>query len=231
MKLISSSLPPPPPLFFTLSASHVWLGNRFYSHSFCALQCQYFQPALQLPCLVTIRPEGSVFFRPVISRLIRWSPVQSSDLVSVHCAYSFNLYLKVNIFHRSNIICRTPEETYLLSVNKASGAIRCLFTNTLTKKAPLTWSHVQQYVPQCIPLDSLQDQGSWAHSEFSSHWRRTAQSLERVCVCVCVYLSGLSTVAQSSVGFAEFPGVAGFTVLLRASLSKVLSLNCERICC
>lgn len=52
-------------------------------------------------------------------------------------------------------------------------------------------------------------------------------------VCLCVHVSAvqLSTVAQGSVGFVEFLGVAGFVVLLGASLPKVLSLNCERICC
>ena len=56
----------------------------------------------------------------------------------------------------------------------------------------------------------------------------------RVCVLVCVCVSAVqsfSTVAQSSVGFVEFLGVAGFVVLLRAGLPKVLSLNCERKCC
>lgn len=54
-----------------------------------------------------------------------------------------------------------------------------------------------------------------------------------ICVCArtCLCSPELSSVAQSSVGFVEFLGVAGFAVLLGASLPKVLSLNCERICC
>lgn len=51
-------------------------------------------------------------------------------------------------------------------------------------------------------------------------------------VCfLLVCLPERSAAGQSPGGFAEFPGVAGFTVPLRATVSKVLSLNCERICC
>lgn len=48
---------------------------------------------------------------------------------------------------------------------------------------------------------------------------------------VLVCLPERFAAGQSPGGFAEFPGVAGFTVPLRATVSKVPSLNCERICC
>ena len=117
-------------------------------------------------------------------------------------------------------------------VTKARGAIRCLFTNVLTMEKPLTWISYPRI-----------------HTHNGSHWIQSDRKLiqnscfsgrgpfgliERVCVCVCLCVCAsaeLSTVAQSSVGFVEFPGVAGFAVLLRAGLPKVLSLNCERICC
>lgn len=53
------------------------------------------------------------------------------------------------------------------------------------------------------------------------------------CVCFVCEVQSFPVLlsAQSSVGFAEFLWVAGFAVPLRASLPKVLSLNCERICC
>lgn len=48
--------------------------------------------------------------------------------------------------------------------------------------------------------------------------------------CLCC-LPELLAAGQSTGGFAEFPGVAGFTVPLGATVSKVLSLNCGRIFC
>lgn len=73
-----------------------------------------------------------------------------------------------------------------------------------------------------------------AHSEFFPKVVSVEEDhlvTSSVYACVCVSSPELSNVAQSSVGFVEFLGVAGFAVLLRASLPKVLSLNCERICC
>lgn len=179
--------------------------------------------------------------------VITWSPVcvvvavLISHLVSVcfsvpSCSFLsvyFPLHLSVKtvIFFSINTNCRATEETYLLTADKGqwiSGATLQMYSIS-TKEKPLPWIS--------SPILHTHNGSLWiqykikAYSPFRLFVDEGHSVILRVCVCVCLCSPDLSTVAQSSMGFIEFPGVAGFAVLLRASLPKVLSLNCVRICC
>lgn len=186
-----------------------------------------FSPDLNIKCffhcqIVPFGQREACCFVLRHTEVVTWSPVcyivalLISDLVSL----CFSLYFYLLTFHSIS--------------PTASRDIRCLVTNILTKEKPLTWisspiihthngSHWIQYKIEAFKL--IQNS---VEVDQSVTLRESV-----VCVHVCVRLCRpeLSAVAQSSVGFVEFPGVAGFAVLLRASLPKVLSLNCERICC
>ena len=156
-------------------------------------------------------------------------------LVSYKSIFSvyFSLNFSINLQFKYNLRTRIS----LPSLERPMD-IRCLFTNVLNenKRGAFARDLISSIMqPQWIPLDSVQDQvpqpiqNVCGRGPFLFH----KCVCVRLCVCVCVFLCSreLSTVAQSSVGFIEFHRVAGFAVLLRASLPKVLSLNCVRICC
>lgn len=103
----------------------------------------------------------------------------------------------INIFHS-----QTPEETYLRTGNKANGAI-----------TPLTWSHLQQYIPIMDPTGFIARSRPICpfrihvsvEEDHSVNWEGCV-----FCVFVRVCLPGLSTVAQSSVlGSLSFQGLLG----------------------
>lgn len=141
---------------------------------------------------------------------------------------SLHAFVKCDLLPSLNTICQTQEETNLLNPNKSQWSYQVpLYKFTHNRKTLCPGSHLQCHTPpQKIPLDSVGNQGPLPIH--NSLFPVEEGHIERVCVCTSV-----SSAVQSfsSEGFVGFPGVAGFAELLGASLPKVLSLNCERICC